>query len=231
MNHHPVRKIVTSSVFVAASLAAIGVAPAYATTAVIDGITVTESGRVNPASPNFGQPASVDTTGVAQIQIGQVAGPGNPPEFSNSGWNPYGLDDVSHNWWNVYSGSVTFNLSGSRLNVVWGSPNDDDPTSSNSVSFYSGANGTGSLLGTVLASDLYSNFAGIANTTDPGYLVSFAPGKFGSVVFGTVPSDFEFAVVGVPEPSTWAMLLLGFAGLGYAGFRKPKGARAAFSAA
>jgi hypothetical protein len=27
----------------------------------------------------------------------------------------------------------------------------------------------------------------------------------------------------VPEPSTWAMLLLGFAGLGYAGFRRSKG--------
>jgi hypothetical protein len=27
---------------------------------------------------------------------------------------------------------------------------------------------------------------------------------------------------GVPEPSTWAMMLLGFAGLGYAGYRKRK---------
>jgi len=26
-------------------------------------------------------------------------------------------------------------------------------------------------------------------------------------------------VVGVPEPSTWAMMLIGFAGLGYAGYR------------
>jgi hypothetical protein len=32
----------------------------------------------------------------------------------------------------------------------------------------------------------------------------------------------------VPEPSTWAMLLLGFAGLGYAGFRRSKGPNAAF---
>jgi hypothetical protein len=48
----------------------------------------------------------------------------------------------------------------------------------------------------VLASDLYSNFSGITNTTDPGYMISFAPGSLGSVVFGTGPSDFEFAVVG-----------------------------------
>jgi hypothetical protein len=29
-------------------------------------------------------------------------------------------------------------------------------------------------------------------------------------------------VVGVPEPSTWAMMLLGFAGLGFAGYRSSK---------
>ena len=27
----------------------------------------------------------------------------------------------------------------------------------------------------------------------------------------------------VPEPSTWAMMLLGFAGLGYSGYRRAKG--------
>lgn len=32
----------------------------------------------------------------------------------------------------------------------------------------------------------------------------------------------------VPEPSTWAMLLIGFAGLGYAGWRPSKGPIAAF---
>jgi PEP-CTERM motif len=31
---------------------------------------------------------------------------------------------------------------------------------------------------------------------------------------------FQTKVSGVPEPSTWAMMLLGFAGLGYAGFRQ-----------
>ena len=33
----------------------------------------------------------------------------------------------------------------------------------------------------------------------------------------------------IPEPSTWAMMLLGFVGLGYAGYRRGNGARAALT--
>ena len=40
-----------------------------------------------------------------------------------------------------------------------------------------------------------------------------------------VSGDFSSTV---PEPSTWAMMLLGFAGLGYVGFRKAR-ARSATS--
>jgi hypothetical protein len=48
-------------------------------------------------------------------------------------------------------------------------------------------------------------------STDGGALV-FTDASFGSV-------SFE-AIGGVPEPSTWAMMLLGFAGLGFAGYRQ-----------
>jgi hypothetical protein len=34
-------------------------------------------------------------------------------------------------------------------------------------------------------------------------------------------------IIGTPEPSTWAMMLLGFAGLGFAGYRKAQGGRIA----
>ncbi len=68
---------------------------------------------------------------------------------------------------------MTFNGSNDALTIVWGSPNDNNPAATNTVSFYTGANGTGSLIGQVLASDLYSDFSGINNTQDPGYLISF----------------------------------------------------------
>lgn len=192
-----------------------------AQTEIIDGVTVTDYGRVSPSAPVTTQ--SGVATPDAQIQIGQVTGPGNPPLFGNPGWDPYGLSDTSHDWWNVEDGSVTIDSSSELLTLVWGSPNYADSSDTNTVSFYSGANGGGALIGTVTASDLYADFTGITNTTDPGYLISFVTSTpFGSVVFTTpAASDFEFAVVaGVPEPSTWAMMLIGLAGLGYAGYRR-----------
>jgi PEP-CTERM motif len=54
-----------------------------------------------------------------------------------------------------------------------------------------------------------------------------------SVNISGVPSDSGYWVAdnivtnvgGVPEPSTWAMMLLGFAGLGFTGFRRGKKSR------
>jgi PEP-CTERM motif len=58
-------------------------------------------------------------------------------------------------------------------------------------------------------------------------LISALP-QFDRVVAASSSNSFEFdnVVAGgasaVPEPSTWAMLLLGFTGLGYAAFRRSK---------
>ena len=44
---------------------------------------------------------------------------------------------------------------------------------------------------------------------------------FTEVTFSSTGNAFEFSLgSGVPEPSTWAMMALGFAGLGYAAFRR-----------
>ena len=44
---------------------------------------------------------------------------------------------------------------------------------------------------------------------------------------GTTTFNAAFSLSGavVPEPSTWAMMLLGFAGLGFAGYRHARKAR------
>ena len=44
-----------------------------------------------------------------------------------------------------------------------------------------------------------------------------------STGFTASPSAaFEFDMAGVPEPATWAMMLVGFASLGFAGLRRTK---------
>jgi hypothetical protein len=45
--------------------------------------------------------------------------------------------------------------------------------------------------------------------------------------WGTGANQNFTLVIETPEPSTWAMLLIGFAGLGYAGYRSRKVAFAA----
>jgi hypothetical protein len=39
---------------------------------------------------------------------------------------------------------------------------------------------------------------------------------------GSLDNQNFTLVIGTPEPSTWAMMLVGFAGLGFAGYRKSR---------
>jgi hypothetical protein len=224
----------TAAAVVATLVSASG-ASAAVQSAVIDGITVTDAGRVSPAGANGPQPGTA--SGLAQMQIGQTVdnppslpGPvttGNPPPLGNPGWDPFGTADQTHTWWNVESGAVTLNATSDTLEIVWGSPNNQSAQDgANIVAFYNGPNASVGLIGEVLASDLYADFTGVTNTTEPGYLIGFAaPGGFQSVVFTTGASDFEFAIV--PEASTWAMMLIGFAGLGFAGCSRTRKERLA----
>ncbi len=72
--------------------------------------------------------------------------------------------------------------------------------------------------------------------TDYGLFIHNLTGGAGIDDFFMAPPDFmgiddtgaiTFAPGSIPEPSTWAMLLLGFAGLGLLGWRGKKKAQAA----
>ena len=130
-------KIFLTVAAAAATILATSAAPAIA------GVTFTDLGRVSPSAPNFAQPGSASDPTMAQIQIGQVGQPGNPPQLGNPGWDPFGLSDTTHSWWNIEGGAVTMNELGNAFTIVWGSPNDNNPSATNTVSFYTGANGTG----------------------------------------------------------------------------------------
>jgi hypothetical protein len=88
---------------------------------------------------------------------------------------------------------------------------------------------TGSVAGVTLASYLVSskpsqtwlNFTGVADITTAGlYTTSF---DFSTDLYPSkdIVVDQAFVVAGaVPEPSTWAMMILGFAGIGFMAYRR-----------
>jgi probable HAF family extracellular repeat protein len=61
---------------------------------------------------------------------------------------------------------------------------------------------------------------------DAGQIVGFYGGHAGDYFLGKGDHYSGFLAT-TPEPSTWAMMLLGFAGLGYASYLRTRGARAA----
>lgn len=95
---------------------------------------------------------------------------------------------------------------------------------------YSGANGTGSVVGTTTVDQGTSSITGTVGTA------TFAGSSFQSVTFirgsTSFPNSLYYdnlvATVGgvMPEPSTWAMMLLGFGALGWSLRRRRTSAKA-----
>jgi hypothetical protein len=111
----------------------------------------------------------------------------------------------------TYDPSV-FNVSGSL-----------DAFSSNLPSTYGTfvwVNGSGGL---VIGDDCNSTDCGVVGGTTTAY---FHVPQFGIAIYATATDSFFSATGGatlapaVPEPSTWAMLLLGFAGIGFMAYRR-----------
>jgi hypothetical protein len=73
----------------------------------------------------------------------------------------------------------------------------------------------------------YTETAEGGASADPTFVID-EPGYSAYSIEGVPAGPASTAV---PEPSTWAMMLIGFAGLGYAGYRKTKGGSRAPTAA
>jgi hypothetical protein len=96
-----------------------------------------------------------------------------------------------------------------------------------SVEVWSGQDGTGSLLATISLSPNAGSCPGYGAQFCPfspvgvGFLGTAMSIEFAGVANQIVFDDVTFGSVnpgGVPEPATWVMMLLGFGGLGFAGY-------------
>jgi hypothetical protein len=87
---------------------------------------------------------------------------------------------------------------------------------SNSVSYFDV-----NAMGDSTNNSLYSAMVDPYIQIDPTFLASYPLGTF-SLVFS---SNVNLSST-IPEPRTWAMMLLGLAGFGFAGYRKARGSQA-----
>jgi PEP-CTERM motif len=92
-----------------------------------------------------------------------------------------------------------------------------------SLSVWSGLDGAGDLLATI---SLPANAVGCPDFGDAD-LCPFTPAEVSfsgiarSIQFSGIAADFDdITFTAAPEPSTWAMMLVGFAGLGYAAWQR-----------
>jgi hypothetical protein len=127
--------------------------------------------------------------------------------------------------------TATFATAQTSLTLYWGSIDGGEGGNLNTLSItVDGFTLTGADLVALGAS-------GSGSQTDPNSneLVTISGLKpFTEVSFSSTKDAFEFSIVpptttttgATPEPGTWAMMMLGFAGLGYAAFRRNTKGRA-----
>ena len=163
----------------------------------------------------------------------------------NSGYGGTAITDLTSgnqlNWWNpslqTSLGSFATNASGSYDQHLF---TPDGTGSNNSTAFQTAILTTNNLLANTTYSITYSGdddvFLALGNqviSQDGGV---HAIGQLNTVTFNTgalddplkiffadrynVQSELSFTISAVPEPSTWAMLLLGFAGVGFMAYRR-----------
>jgi PEP-CTERM motif len=165
-----------------------------------------ESALVGALPNGYAEAGLTFTPGGASVQVK------TPPSDGNGAF-PFG--DTSRQYVSVLGGpsfvDVTSGSSASRLSFYWGSID-----AYNTVEFFkTGGILVGSLTGADVA-PLVGN--GAQNTFQSNRHVSIAltSGTYDYARLSSTSNSFEFDNIasGVPEPATWAMMLIGFAGLG-----------------
>jgi hypothetical protein len=124
------------------------------------------------------------------------------------------------------SETISYSQFDSEFGLYWGSVD-----TYNSLAFYN----DGTLVATITGSEVAPLIAdgNQGSYASNGYVFISGLPAFNSVVVSSSQNSFEFdnVTAGVPELTTWAMMVLGFAGLGFAGYRRTKNAEARFLAA
>jgi PEP-CTERM motif len=213
------------------------IALGLSTAANADSITVLPPGDLVPPA-GYGAVATFDavaaqpygsTVSSGSFLDGGAAFSGSGVVMNNGGQGSLGLYATpfgdATNYMAVLGGrseTIAYSSLNSGFGLYWGSVD-----AYNSLTFFNGNVSVATISGADVDPPLEAN-GGQTQYASNGYVLISALPQFDRVVAASSSNSFEFdnVVAGdasaVPEPSTWAMLLLGFAGLGYAGFRRSK---------
>lgn len=164
------------------------------------------------------------------------------PYYFNTGPGPDGNAAAANAAYSVLGtaggpvSTATYNVNSGTFTLLWGSP---DPY--NQIAFYTGANGTGSLIDVIGGNATNydgSNLACFASScTDTLFdLVTFAAssGNIGSVILTDTGAAFEYALSAmrdpvaatpVPEPAALPLFAGGLGALGLLGWRRNRKAQ------
>jgi hypothetical protein len=157
--------------------------------------------------------AGTDTTGVSNVTDSDDAEPFN--------------DSSNYIWGLIKGTSVTFGNGDTPVHsfvIHWGSvdgTNAGGDHYDNIMTFSNGDSITGAYL-TTLGFGITGDGSQTNPLNNPWLLISDST-AFTGFTATSAQHSFEFDMsTGVPEPSTWAMLLAGFGGLGFAALRRSK---------
>jgi hypothetical protein len=170
-----------------------------------------------PIFPTGEKPVDLATaTGSFSIVSGSLSGAYSAPAYSATTRDPNPYLAV------LAGDTATLALGGSYtgVEIYLGSLD-----TYNTISFSNGLSFTGTQLAAMATGGAVANSNQTGGTSNGLFYFVFSPDEAAtSVTFASSSPSLEIAGVSasntIPEPSTWAMLLIGFAGLGYAAFRR-----------
>jgi PEP-CTERM motif len=207
-------------------------------------ISVLSPGDLGPPA-GYGSGATFDTVSAqaygstsafGSFSEGGASFSGSAVIMNNGGQGSLGLYATPYgdttNYMAVLGGGseqISYSSPKTSFGLYWGSVDNY-----NSLSFYNGD----TLVATVTGGDVDPPMSANGGQTDyasNGYVWITALPQFDRVIAASGSNSFEFdnviggvgvgfptASTAVPEPSTWAMLLVGFSGLGYAALRRKR---------
>jgi hypothetical protein len=196
-------------IMLGAALAALGFATAADASLVSLTFVPFGAGIAPPIVPE-GETAVTLTAGTGQIVTGSLSGDWAAPAYPGGTPDPHPYLALETG----QSSTIAFGKS-TGVEIYIGSLD-----SYNTISFSNGMSFTGATLG----GGSVANGNQTAGSSNGLFYFVFSPDEaVTSVTLGSTGNSLEVAgisVSAIPEPATWAMVMLGFTGLGYTAFRR-----------